>query len=233
MTTTTLDATATTFLHHLSSHGLVTAAAASAGITTQGIYKRRSKDEAFATAWDRALEVARDRISASLRQSATDMERAQDLLQQVTDRLRDPELSTDDRATHMRHLEALGQRIDQLKELATSEAVKAHVRRRDEARAKLREDCDSAEVVAAEFDQAVKQLDPAFKRLKAALAAVRSTALRAEIAAPEVAFDTAMRCALHFHAPEFATFLGVLRPDRRHQQDFAKFVAARRPGEVA
>lgn len=233
MTTTTeqhqLDETAQRFLASLNAHGLVTVAAAFAGISTAALYKRRAKDEHFAALWEAAVEAARVRISAALKQTAADQDSAARMLAEVADRLRNPDLSPDDRATHLRQLEALGQRIDELRALASSEAAKAHVRRRDEARAQLREDTNVAVAVAAEFDEAIKQLDPHWKRLLHALAAVKQRAIRAEVPAPEVAIETMVRCALYFHCPEFAEFLGVLRADRRHQQPFCKFVEQRMP----
>lgn len=236
MTTTTtehrLDETAQRFLASLASHGLATAAAAAAGVSPQAMYKRRGKDEHFARLWDAALEESRVRLSAALQRTAADQHSAQELLAQVAERLKDPNLSTDDRATHMRHLESLAARIDELRELANSEAAKAHVRRRDEARTQLREDAATAIAVAAEFDTVVKELDPHWKRLLHALASMKQRAIRAEVAVPEVAIETMVRCALYCHCPEFAEFLGVLRPDRRHQQEFSTFVAQRRPAEV-
>lgn len=233
MTTTTeqhqLDETAQRFLASLNAHGLVTVAAAFAGISTAALYKRRAKDEHFAALWEAAVEAARVRISAALKQSASDQHSAQELLAQVAERLKDPNLSSDDRATHMRHLEVIAARIEELRTLANSEAAKAHVRRRDEARAQLREDTNVAVAVAAEFDEAIKQLDPHWKRLLHALAAVKQRAIRAEVPAPEVAIETMVRCALYHHCPEFAAFLGVLRADRRHQQPFHKFVEQRMP----
>lgn len=231
-TATQLDETATTFLFHLRATGIVSYAALAAGISTQALYKRRAKDEQFAAAWDSTLEQARVFIAETLRRGATDMERAKTLLGEVADRLRNPELSPDDRATHMRHLEALGQRIDELKALATSEAAKAYARRRDEARAKLRKEYQDAEAVAAEFDDAIKAVEPAWKRLREALAAVRRTAIAAEIEAPDVVLENMMRLGLHWGAPEFAAFLNVQRPDKRHQQPFARFVSQRIPAEV-
>lgn len=225
-----LDETAQRFLASLASHGLVTAAAAAAGVSPQAIYKRRAKDDHFAGAWNVALEQARERISAALQRSASDQDTAARMLGEVADRLRNPDLSPDDRGTLMRQLDAIAARIDELRQLANSEAARAHVRRRDEARDQLRKDAETAVAVAAEFDEAIKQLDPAWKRLLAALAAVQRTGVRAEVATADVNIDVMLRAGLHFHAPTFAAAINLLRPDRRHQLEFAKFVASRMPG---
>lgn len=51
-----------TFLLHLANHGSVTKACELCGISREGIYKVRDRDEEFAEQWERARRVASDAL---------------------------------------------------------------------------------------------------------------------------------------------------------------------------
>src|SRR5262245_35198580 len=102
------------FLFHLRGSGLVSVAANSASVTRRCLYLWRESDPAFAARWDAVLTEARQCISAALRRGAEDQQTAAALLEQVAERLKDASISAEDRATHLEHLRALGERIDEL-----------------------------------------------------------------------------------------------------------------------
>lgn len=58
------------FLEALATCGVVTKAAEAVGYTRQFMYELRAKDDAFAQAWDDALEQAADRLEAEARRRA-------------------------------------------------------------------------------------------------------------------------------------------------------------------
>lgn len=219
----------TEFLLHLRGTGLVSLAASAVSVTRRTLYLWREADPQFAARWDDALAEARQRISAALRRSADDQASAAALLEQVADRLKDPGLSTEDRSTHMEHLRALGERIDELKALATSEAAMAHKRFVAERREQLRKDWEAVEITASELDEAIKAVEPALKRFRFALADAERTARQAEAAFPGIAFETAWSSAWYFHAPTVADLLKLPRPMRRHQQALVSTAMHRRP----
>ena len=66
-TTTTFDRTATRFLESLSRTGHVQDAIKASGISSAGMYKRRSADPEFARAWDAALQEHRDYLELTQR----------------------------------------------------------------------------------------------------------------------------------------------------------------------
>ena len=218
------------FLLHLRATGLVSHAANSVRVTRRTLYLWRDSDPAFAAQWDSALSEARQIISAALRRAATDKASAAEMLERVADRLKDANLSAEDRATHLEHLRALGERIEELRQLATSEAAQAHARFVAERRSKLGEDWSDVDACAAELDDAIKEVEPALARFRNALAAAERTARDGETEFPGIAFETAWACAWYYHAPNVAAVMKLARPNRRHQQALYTTATQRRPG---
>ena len=61
-----------TFLDVLRKSGNVTAAACTAGIARQEVYRRRQRDQCFAQAWDDAVSEAVDALESELKRRAFD-----------------------------------------------------------------------------------------------------------------------------------------------------------------
>lgn len=61
-----------TFLEGLRTHGCITLAAKTAGISREAAYWRRGKNPVYAAAWAEALELAADRLEMEARRRAVD-----------------------------------------------------------------------------------------------------------------------------------------------------------------
>lgn len=218
-----------TFLLHLRGTGLVSAAADAVKVSRRCLYLWREQDPAFAARWDDALAAFRAAMRAALQQSTKDQATAAGMLDVVAERLKDPDLAPSDRETLMEQLRTLAERIDALKALANSEAAQAHKRFVAERRAALREDWAQVESCASELDDAIRAIEPALTRFRAALATAERTARQAECEFPGIAFETAWASAWYFHAPTVADLLKLPRPNRRHQQALVKTAMDRRP----
>lgn len=229
MTTATLDATAHTFLLHLSSHGLVTAAAAAAGISPQAMYKRRQGNPGFARAWEKALEESRARLDTALRRVSWQMPELQARLSDLAAQLADVEMDPDSRATLLGQVSAIADRVEELKGVRDSEAAQEHQRRLAMVRAEFGDELNTRDAVAREFDLALIELEPAFKRFTEAQARCEAVARRAEAELPGMNLPTVMACVWWHHAPSVAGFLGIKRPNNKHQHPLVNFCV--RPGE--
>ena len=228
-TTTTFDRTATRFLESLSRTGHVQDAIKASGISSAGMYKRRSADPEFARAWDAALQEHRDYLELTQRHVHGKVGEVSKMLARAAAELANPDLDPCDRATLEAKVRHLSARVAELKEQTDTKAQRERNLRIYRAADKLQKVLDQRDRAAVRFDDALKAAEPAWKEVLRLQAEAETLARQAQTKLPSTNLDLAIEASLHYQSPVLAKQLGVRRPSNRAQAAMASYMRRSAP----